>query len=144
MFQVDFEKQQIRIEKKELTKTFFLKFSLKCSPNSFIVLQHDPSKTTFGSSSGVKVSRDLEISMVKVDIVKGQSIPKLDQNRHLSCRTIELTATQFDIMYAIVAFDGLKRPDPLRDTLYVSMRALEIFDNFDSERSRGKSEYCSI
>lgn len=86
---------------------------------------------------GLKVQREPVVNSIKVDVVKGKSIPDLDSNKHFGCRGIELTATQFDIFYAIVEFDGIARPDPKRDTMFIELRALEIFDNFDSQYDKG-------
>lgn len=84
----------------------------------------------------IKINRNFVINSVKVDVVKGKQIPELDKNKFFGCRGIQLTATQFDIFYAIVTFDGIARPDPKRDTLFIELRAVEVFDKFESDHDK--------
>ena len=135
---IDWKNQKILLNKSELKKVFFMKFELKCNSANQIIMHHNQVTTEFSTCIGIKVNRNLQINMVKVDVVKGKNIPELDKNKHFNCRTIDLKTSQYDILYAIVSFDGDFKPDPKRDTLYLQLRAKEIFDNFDSTRSKSR------
>ena len=140
---VDMEQNKIFISPSNLKSSFFLNISLKCKSRQMQILHIDDLSSFFENSFSVKISRDLQLGYVKADIVKGKSIPNLN-NKHFSCRTLELKASQYNILYAIVAFDGLHKPDPLRDSVFLQLSALHVFDNFQSPKDKGLDYFFPV
>ena len=139
--EIDFKNQKIIIKKEHLLKSFYISLSLKCKSRQIITIHLDELSDYYEKSIPIKISRDLLLSSIQVDVVKGKSIPELKKNKFFNCRSLSLKASQYDVLYAIVDFDKISKPDPLRDSVFVQLTALEIFDNFRTPNDKSKILY---